>query len=109
VLPPLSGMFPHVHLSSLIELESWNPAVLQQVEHSPLNDPLIVSTMCAHTSRSMYAGTLGGVPERPPSDDGDGAFESEPHAPAKTSASEAPKPHAIHGHHLMRRGASLTE
>jgi hypothetical protein len=53
VEPPLSGMFPHVHLSSLIELESSNPAFLQQVEHSPLKERLIASVIRAHTSTSM--------------------------------------------------------
>ena len=45
VPPPLSGMFPHVHLSSLIELESWNPALLQHEEHSALKERLVDSVI----------------------------------------------------------------
>jgi hypothetical protein len=51
--PPLSGMFPHVHLPSLIELESSNAALLQHEAHSLLKEKLVASVIREHTSTSM--------------------------------------------------------
>jgi len=87
VPPPLSGMLPHVHLPSLIELESWKPPFRQHDEHSALKEKLVASAMCAQTSRLTEPGTCG-VPVSPASDAAGAGAESEPHAPSKTTTSQ---------------------
>jgi hypothetical protein len=77
-----------VHLSSLMKLESSNPAFLQQVEHSASLEMLEGSVICAHTSMFTLEGTVTGPMgslEGDPLDD-----ESDPHPTNQATNGAAP-------------------